>query len=604
MKRGGAVGQLKIPAEPKKYQATYRDLVGVDLSSEQRNISTTRASSCVNMFKRYQDGFTDFIETRPGLRVLHDYGSRINGVYFLEIPQLLLIVHAGTSLYRSTGIDGIPEEIYSGVLDTYSTAFVHEKALYFLDGEHYLRYDGAACTAVTGYVPATSIARTPEGGGTVYQTVNMLTNRRKNSFRGDGTSKEYHLDATGLDDSTVTAEVDGETTTAFTVNKQTGIVTFSTAPAMPGGGDDNVVIEFGVSVTDNVTPCTRAIPFDNRFFYFGNPAYPNVFWHCELDNPAYISDVGYVKVGDSNSRIVDMAVQDGSLIVLKDGNQDASSIFVHTPTLDYDLGRVYPSSQSVISEGCVGGARSFRDDLVYMSARGVEGITSPTVTNSERSLKHRSTLIDSALAAESLSSVQTEEWNGYYCALFGDTMYLADSRGTYSANGSFEYEWFYWTDLNIGTATGRVLKQYEGELYFGTDGGDLCVFDGDKDGTDPVYCEWVSRAENGNTNAMLKTVKPKGAYALLKTMPNSLFKIAVETDKESRHDILTVRMSGFSFADVDFNSISFTTDSDNIIQLPIKEKKWKWLKLHLYSPDKRFGLGQLNYEYTIGNYIK
>lgn len=118
-----------------------------------------------------------------------------------------------------------------------------------------------------------------------------------------------------------------------------------------------------------------------------------MFWHCELDNPAYISDVGYVKVGDSNSRIVDMAVQDGSLIVLKDGNQDASSIFVHTPTLDYDLGRVYPSSQSVISEGCVGGARSFRDDLVYMSARGVEGITSPTVTNSERSLKHRSTLI-------------------------------------------------------------------------------------------------------------------------------------------------------------------------------------------------------------------
>jgi hypothetical protein len=103
---------------------------------------------------------------------------------------------------------------------------------------------------------------------------------------------------------------------------------------------------------------------------------------------------------------------------------------------------------------------------------------------------------------------------------------------------------------------------------------------------------------------MLKTVKPKGAYALLKTMPNSLFKIAVETDKSSRHDIVTVRMSGFSFADVDFSSMSFTTDSDNIVQLPIKEKKWKWLKVHLYSPDKRFGIGQLNYEYTVGNYIK
>lgn len=101
------------------------------------------------MYKRYQDGFTDFIETRPGLRVLHDYGSRINGIYFLEIPQLLMVVHAGTSLYRSIGVDGTPQVIYSGVLDVYSTAFVHEKSLYFLDGEHYLKYDGTTCAAVT-----------------------------------------------------------------------------------------------------------------------------------------------------------------------------------------------------------------------------------------------------------------------------------------------------------------------------------------------------------------------------------------------------------------------------------------------------------------------
>lgn len=97
------------------------------------------------------------------------------------------------------------------------------------------------------------------GGGTAYQAVNLLTGRRKNSFRGDGASKEYHLDAAGLDDSAVTAEVDGEPTTAFAVDRQTGVVTFTTAPAAPGGGDDNVVITFAKTAAgyaDRIAGCT------------------------------------------------------------------------------------------------------------------------------------------------------------------------------------------------------------------------------------------------------------------------------------------------------------------------------------------------------------
>ena len=37
------------------------------------------------------------------------------------------------------------------------------------------RYDGTEISEVEGFVPTTSIARTPKGGGTVYQSVNVLS---------------------------------------------------------------------------------------------------------------------------------------------------------------------------------------------------------------------------------------------------------------------------------------------------------------------------------------------------------------------------------------------------------------------------------------------
>lgn len=117
----------------------------------------------------------------------------------------------------------------------------------------------------------------------------------------------------------------------------------------------------------------RAAPqtcaFDGRVFFTGNADYPNVLWHSELDNPAYIPDVNYYQDGDASAPVASIVVQDGSLIVLKNTAQHAPAVFSHAPALDYELGRVYPVSESVISVGNVspGAAISFRDDLVYLS---------------------------------------------------------------------------------------------------------------------------------------------------------------------------------------------------------------------------------------------
>lgn len=595
------MARMNVPASPGQYAVVYKNLAGVDLSSEQRKVDPSRATLCENMFKKYEDGYTEFVETRPGLTLLQSLTDKIYGIFFLELTALKCIIHAGTKLYILNGMDDVQEPIAGITMaETFSAGFVHDKALYLLDGTQYLKYDGATCTAVTGTVPTTSIARTPAGSGTIYQSVNMLTSLRKNSFRADGTSVAYHLDAAGLDTNDITVTINGTLTSAFTSDKVNGIVTFTTAPAAPSGGDDNVIIQFGKAVTNNLPYCKMAIAFDNRFFYSGNPNYPNVLWHSEVNDPAYIPDVNYYKDGSSNSAITGMVIQDGVLIALKDG---APAIYTHTPTLDYDLGRIYPARESVITVGCVGGATAFMDDVVYLSSFGLEGLSYPTATTSERYLRHRSSLIDRQLGAQTLNNVQAAEWNGYLCLLFGDKMYLADSRGKYRSDGQFEYEWFVWTGLKLGESEACIIREYGGVLYLGTVGGHICSFTGTSDNGTPIISQWVTRMETGGTNARMKTAHEKGAVVLSKILSNSTFKIAVETNLESIKDIATVRMGGLDFADFDFLAMSFTTDDNNIVKLPLNEKKWEWLKLTLYS-SRRFGLGEISYQYSVGNYIK
>lgn len=293
-----------------------------------------------------------------------------------------------------------------------------------------------------------------------------------------------------------------------------------------------------------------------------------------------------------------MAVQDGRLIVLKDA--DVGSVWVHSPATDYELGRVYPADESVITVPCIGAATAFRDDLVYLSPYGVEGITYPSYTKTERIVRHRSTLIDRKLHTEDMERVSVAEWRGYLCLLFGDHMYLADSNATYRSDGAFEYEWFYWDGLRDGA----MLFCFRDELYLTTTNGKLYCFDGTTDNGQPITSEWVTRAENGGTNSMYKTVRDKGAVLLCKTIPNSNFTVEVETDVDEPTDLCAVGMSGFIFSEeFDFSSVSFSCDNDNTIRIPLNRKKWKWMTIRFYSAT-RFGINSCEYLYTVGNYIK
>lgn len=592
------MAKMTIPAMPKQYAASYRNFSGVDFSSERRQVAPSRASFSRNMYKRYEDGYTEFVETRPGLSFVNAFNAPIYGAWRVDVGTDRYIVHAGANLYELNSMDDPePRVLYTGMAECRSAAQVFDKKLYIMDGTQYLVYDGTTVSIVEGTVPTTSIGRTPAGGGTSYQSVNMLTPLRKNSFRSDGESTAYHLDAKNIMKDSVTVWIGGEKNDGYGVNYEEGIVNFDKPPEEAVGGDDNVVIQFGVEVENRLLGCDRALLFDNRLFFAGNPNFPNVLWHSELNDPAYVSDVNYYKVGDSNSAITGMAVQDGALVVLKDAQ--TGSVWVYTPSIDAELGRMYSAAESVISVPCVGAATSFRDDLVYLSRYGVEGITYPSYVNTKRAVRHRSTLIDRKLHVEDLYDVSVAEWRGYLCLLFGDHMYLADSNATYNAGGGFEYEWFYWD----GWGDGCLTWCFGDDLYIGLESGSVFRFAGDNDNGNPIQSEWVTRAETGGTNAMYKTAKENGAIVLCKAIPNSRFSVSVATDTESEEEILSFVSSGFSFVGLDFNNLSFATATDNVVNLPFNKKKWQWMTIRFHSTS-RFGICSCEYLYTVGNFIK
>ena len=263
----------------------------------------------------------------------------IYGIFFYKVGNTeMMLVHSGTTLFKV--INGVKTELYTGLNPRKSYAFIYNNIFYFKDGINYLQYNGETIGEVVGYVPTTSIARKPSGGGTVYEDVNMLSAWRKNTFLADGTSTEYYLDAQDIDGEAPVVLVNGNTMnygTDFDYDLVTGKITFATAPSEPlTDGQDNVIITFKKTVAsyrERINKCTLLQVFDNRVFFSGNQDYPNTVWHSSLNDPTYCSDLDYYNEGLDLSPVRSMVAGNNALWVFKEPSQANTTVFYHNPVV-------------------------------------------------------------------------------------------------------------------------------------------------------------------------------------------------------------------------------------------------------------------------------
>lgn len=544
----------------------YSNFRGVDFRGEEINLS--RSPDSVNMWKDYRE--TESIRTRPSIKLLRET-SHVYGIYFFRDE---MIIHADDYLFRNG-----EEEEFCVVNEHPSQAFVYDNKWYFKDGMNYLVYDGETIKPVEGYIPTTSIARKPMGGGSKYEDVNMLSEYRKNSFLSDGGSFDYFLDTMNIDTDFVPVVTYNDIVVdpdEYEVDYKEGKITFlAYAPDAPDtDGRDNIVVTFKKAVpgySANILRCTLLQVFDNRVFFSGNPDYPNTVWHCSLNDPSYVSDLDYYREGMDESPVRGLVAGNNALWVFREPSSANTTVFYHTPTLDEEYGKIYPSSHSSVTTGCIGRAINFNDDIVFFSERGMEGISGDITT--EQVVAHRSSMVDRKLIAEAdYKNMILEEWNGYLLVFVGTKVFLADSRATFTNENHIEYEWFYW---DLGKKVTCTCVQ-NGVLYLGTEDGVYALT-----GSDDVESYWTTPKDKFKYPHKLKTTNKRGCVA------------------EATGDISLYA----KLEDTDFELIGTYENITDYFVSRIKRKKFKDIQLKFHS-STRFSLETITLEAFIGGYIK
>ena len=173
----------RIPDLPRK-TTVYNTFKGVDFSVDPALVDKSRSPYAPNLIA----DVGGMPEKRLGWRTLHTIEQPVNGIWHGEIKGVKsFIAHGGTKIYRFT--DTTVEVIKEGVNNAKSTAFFMREfddtgKIYILTGKEFLCYDGETVKAVSedAYIPTILISRNPTGGGTLYEGVNLINPKRKESF--------------------------------------------------------------------------------------------------------------------------------------------------------------------------------------------------------------------------------------------------------------------------------------------------------------------------------------------------------------------------------------------------------------------------------------
>lgn len=278
----------------------------------------------------------------------------------------------------------------------------------------------------------------------------------------------------------------------------TGRIKLSIPTAPQIENRDNIYVTFQHTVegySERITDCSFGILFGvngntDRLFLSGNSEYPNIDFHSEMDDYTYFGDLNTASMGSDSVPIIGYArLSDSTLVVYKAESGHEASIFYRTGAYSesYDtsgglvsIRGVFPTSAGSIGEAPVSryACVNFGGDNVILSKNGVFGIVLvENVATTERYTRERSRSINKALKQHAdLSEAVGIVYDGRYYLAVDDVCYVADSRYKYTSeddvDGSYNYEWWFWDNVPV-----RVWAHIGNGLYFGSDDGQVCVFD-------------------------------------------------------------------------------------------------------------------------------
>ena len=506
---------------------------------------------------------------------------------------------------------------------------------------------------VEGYIPTTTINRTPTGGGVVYEAINLISPYRKNSFVGDGSSTKFWLDGkistvTGREP---TAQVGGQDVEIKSCGNDTrqgfgdaqyGWVEFDTAPA-DGEGIDNVVITYRTAdsypsalnarrIWDCTIASTYGVGNDSRVFLSGNPDFPNMDFCSALYDPTYFPDTGFTQIGDDGP-IYGYLKNDGKQVIIKKSDEGESNLFLRSASLQETLSldgentettTVFSVTEGIAGVGlsAVGATVNVNSDAMFLTPEGLYGLETNSVNN-QRTAQLRSFYINRKLIKEDLKNAKLCAWGKYVVIAVGNHMYIGDTQQTNeNPNGYIGYEWYYWElppEINIKTAASidgtliigldLSISSNEAGLYAFKDSSEgMAMYsdeiDGERIGIEAV---WATPILYGGDFMRYKTISKRGCGVLAKPFSRGSGEILITTDKSLQKGAGEFTTDIFDWNDIDFNRFTFNMREEPRVKVyPKKHRKVLFFQMAVMhtAPDEGFGIAAMRIAYTIGSLTK
>jgi hypothetical protein len=536
--------------------------------------------------------------------------GKINGIYEYKKADgtsEFLIAHT-TKLYKQSG-NSQPVQIYSGLANNSVQFFTMNYKCYILDGVSFLEYNGTTVAAPTAYIPTIQISKSPAGGGTTNEDFNLIGNKFKDSFSGDGTATTFQLSLIGLDSTPVTALINNVAYTegsGLTVDRGNGRITFSSAPST---GTNNVIITAGKTVSglaEKIKNCTFSIAFggsnDTRMFLSGNPNMPEYAWRSGLYDPTYWPENGFYKYPE---KVRGFSKQYDYLVVHREGGihqityqtSDSGTVSFPSKPINDEVGTIATQSIQIIENNPV----SLSKDGVYM-------LTASNVRD-ERNVTHISLTVDRKLLLESgLNQAVSIDYDKKYWLALNGNVYVLDyaQKSDITPYG----KWYIYD--NIPTS---CFLEKDGFLYFGSSSDGL-VYRFFKETNDAISYNDDGAAINAYWKSKPLTFEAEERYKLidciyigLKPSGATSVDVSYETDKRKR-DITTdnqLKFNLFDFNNLDFANFTFHySPFPQEFKLKIKEKKITHFQLTITNSQLNQSLTVLSLviKYTYQNFIK
>lgn len=603
---------FKIPKAQAKSIQTVSEFLGADFTNSPANVDMRRSPNCKNMIREVPGK----VRKSLGWEVVKDYGEgKVNGHHYFRGDDEFA-VHVGTNLYYGDEI------IYEGMNDARSKSWQFDDTIYIADGKCLLAYtkstdeEGNVTHNVRpasedAYIPTLTISKDPSGGGTPYESINLLQPGFTELFLGKASVVEYALSFGSLDETEVKAEIlnasgDWIAKTEgsdFTVNRETGVVTFVTAPGVsPITGEDNVKITAYKTVegyADRINKCNIGTLYgvggsQDRLFLSGNSKYPNYDWFSEQFNPKYFADTSYSRLGSDRGSIIGYSIVNNYLATHKDDMERDQNIIMRSgTTVNDDI--AFKVVNSVQGPGALA-KDSFgylATEPLFLTNQGVFAVTSQDITG-EKYAQNRSYFLDGKLLKESnLENAYACVYNDMYWLCINGVCYILDGLQAVMTDKSMPYSTRQYCGFYRTNVPANTMWVKDNQLWFGTNDGRICRFHKDtslqnsyNDDGEPIEAIWETPDIDGRLFYKNKTLKYL-AIRLDSAVATSLKLFAMERGLWSliKEDDTFART--LKFSQLTFSKFSFSCDlTQKISRTKMRIKKVDKFRLRFVNDKK------------------